>query len=204
MLWDREGELSAIAEAIAESSRGEGGVVVMRGPAGIGKSTLLRFAEQRAEESGALVLRARAAPFEHEFPFGVVRQLFEPALARADLPRQDLLSGAAAGVASVLGDEPGPSVSLDSSFASFHALYWLTANLAAFAPLLVCVDDVLWCDEASLRFIGFLLRRLAGMPVTLALAYRTGEPEPADLLDVLAIVPHARFLSPGRLGEEAL
>ena len=30
MLWDREGELSAIAEAIAESSRGEGGVVVMR------------------------------------------------------------------------------------------------------------------------------------------------------------------------------
>jgi hypothetical protein len=119
-------------------------VLVVRGPAGIGKSALLRVAERLAEARDVIVLRARAAPFERDFPYGVVRQLFEPVLARGDLPVEDLLAGAASGARGVLGDEPQASVAPDSVFVVLHALYWLTANLSFHAPLLVCVDDVVW------------------------------------------------------------
>src|SRR5690349_800668 len=63
-LVDREAEVSAAAAAVALAPAGSGGVLVVRGPAGIGKSALLRVAERLAEEQDAIVLRARAAPFE--------------------------------------------------------------------------------------------------------------------------------------------
>src|SRR6516164_4466117 len=144
-LLDREAELSAVAAAVALAPGRTGGLLVVRGPAGIGKSALLRVSERLAEEQGLLVLRARAAPFEREFPYGVVRQLFEPALTRGGFSNDDLFSGVAAGARGVLGDETGDVAGPDPSFASLHALYWLTANLSLRAPLLICVDDVVWC-----------------------------------------------------------
>ena len=77
-LLDREAEIAAVAAAVALAPARNGGVLVVRGPAGIGKSALLRASERLAEEQSVIVLRARAAPFEREFPYGVVRQLFEP------------------------------------------------------------------------------------------------------------------------------
>ena len=96
-MLDRDAEVSAIAAAIALAPARTGGVLVVRGPAGIGKSSLLRVAVRLAEEQGVTVLRARAAPFEREFPYGVVRQLFEPVLALGDLPLEDVFAGAASG-----------------------------------------------------------------------------------------------------------
>jgi len=176
----------------------------VRGPAGIGKSALLRVGGRSAEERGVMVLRARAAPFERGFPFGVVRQLFEPVLGRVELAGEELLAGAAAGARAVLGDEPTPQVAADASFASLHALYWLTANLASRVPVLVCVDDLVWCDEASLRFLEFLVRRLDGMAVTVALTYRIGEPGSPEAVDALASDPLAEVVQPAPLGEAAL
>ena len=203
-MLDREAEVSAMAAAVALASARTGGALVVRGPAGIGKSALLRVAVRLAEEQGVIVLRARAAPFEREFPYGVVRQLFEPVLARGDLPVEELLAGAASGARAVLGDEPRSSTAPDSQFVVLHGLYWLTADLASHAPLLVCVDDVIWCDEASLRFLEFLVRRLEGMAAMVALAYRTGEPGASSLVDALVSDPLARVVQPGPLSEAAL
>jgi len=203
-LLDREAELSAVAAAVALAPGRTGGLLVVRGPAGIGKSALLRVSERLAEEQGVTVLRARAAPFEREFPYGVVRQLFEPALARGDLPVDDLLAGAASGARAVLGDEPRSSATPDSQFVVLHGLYWLTANLASHGPLLVCVDDAIWCDEASLRYLEFLVRRLEGMAAVVALAYRTGEPGASDVVEGLVSDPLARVVQPGPLSEAAL
>jgi DNA-binding CsgD family transcriptional regulator len=157
-----------------------------------------------AAARGLIVLRARAAPFEREFPYGVVRQLFEPVVAREDLSREELFSGAATGAGGVLGDEPGTAGVPDPSFASLHALYWLTANLAARLPLLVCVDDVGWCDEPSLRFLEFLVRRLEGMAVAVALAYRSGEPGASERAEALVADPLAQVVMPRPLGVAAV
>ena len=201
-LFDREVEVAAIEGVVARGAAGDGGVLVVRGPAGIGKSSLLRVGVRLAEGRGVMVLRARAAPFECGFPFGVVRQLFEPLLSRGELAGEELFAGAAAGARAVLSDEPARQLTTDASFASLHALYWLTVNLASKAPVLVCVDDLVWCDEASLRFLEFLVRRLEGMSVTVAVAYRTGEPSSQD--DALALDPLAQVIQPAPLSEEAV
>ena len=74
----------------------------------------------------------------------------------------------------------------DRAFAAQHGLYWLAANLAARAPLLLCVDDAQWADAASLRWLVFLARRLEGVPVAVVVAVRSGEANaPGELLEAV-------------------
>ena len=62
---EREAELSRIERALARSRAGHGGVVLVGGPAGIGKTVLLAAARAAAEAAGMRVLRARGAELEH-------------------------------------------------------------------------------------------------------------------------------------------
>ena len=63
---------------------GSGGLALVEGPAGVGKSSLLREAVTVARRLGFDTANARASELEREFAFGLVRQLFEPKLAAAD------------------------------------------------------------------------------------------------------------------------
>ena len=154
-LLEREEELSALDAALARARAGHGQVVAVEGPGGIGKTRLLAAARGAAREAGMRTLQARASELERSFTFGVVRQLFEPALfAAADAERDRWLSGAA-GLTRSMFEDAGAGHD-ESSYARLHGLYWLCANLAADAPLLVCVDDAQWSDEPSLSFLGFL------------------------------------------------
>jgi len=80
-LEERDEVVAAAAAALADAGRGSGRLVVIEGPAGIGKSSLLDVIAARAGE--ARVLRARAHEIESRFVLGVTRQLFEPLLAAA-------------------------------------------------------------------------------------------------------------------------
>ncbi len=175
LLCEREGELGSLAALIAQSGTGAGQVALVEGPAGIGKTRLLAEARVGAATAGFRVLTARAAELEAAFPFGVVRQLYEAALADPALRREWLTgsAGAAAPVFTTLGDAAASHG--DVSFTVLHGLYWLTLNAAASGPLLLSVDDIHWCDRPSLRFIAYLARRVAGLPVLLALGLRSAE-----------------------------
>jgi DNA-binding CsgD family transcriptional regulator/tetratricopeptide (TPR) repeat protein len=70
----------------------------------------------------------------------------------------------------------------DVSYGILHGLFWLTANAAADRPLLLAIDDLHWCDRASMRFIAYLERRIGGIPAVVAAAVRTGEPSAEPLL----------------------
>ena len=159
----------------------------------------------RAGHSGIRVLSARGSELEREFAFGVVRQLFEPALADLEA-RPVLLAGAAAAAEQVLDpptNDGGPPV--DASFAALHGLYWLTANLAGEEPLVIAVDDLHWCDQPSLRFLAYLVKRLEGLPLLLAACLRPSEPgTDATLLGEIANDPATVLLQPGPLGAEAI
>lgn len=70
--------------------------MVVEGPPGIGKTSLLAIARERARSRGTLILAGRGGELEGHFPYGVVRQLFEPLLHRASASRRrELLSGPA-------------------------------------------------------------------------------------------------------------
>ena len=77
LLLEREREVTRLSELLSGAARGRGGVVVIEGPAGIGKTRLLRHA--RALADGFAVLTASGSELEHDFGFGVVRQLLERA-----------------------------------------------------------------------------------------------------------------------------
>jgi DNA-binding NarL/FixJ family response regulator len=197
-LLERDAELAALDGLVAEAREGHGRLVLIEGPAGIGKSGLLTGLRDRA--GGDLrVLAARAGELERDFAFGVVRQLFEADVAA----RPRALSGAAAPAAAVFEAEPGAGEG--ASFAILHGLYWLALNLAAEQPLLLAVDDLHWCDRPSLRYLAYLARRLDGAPVLLATTLRSNEP-PTDaaLLGEIVNDPATLPLRPGPLSEDAV
>src|SRR5262249_35376222 len=175
-LLERERELAAIDGLMAE-----GGVLVVEGGAGIGKTALLEAAAARAAAAGRHVLRARGSELEGDFPFAVVRRLFErrPAGA-APAERRELLAGAAAVAAPVVGGTPGPGAA-DASFAVLHGLYWLTVNLAERGPgLLLSIDDAHWADHSSRRWLAYLVPRIDSPAIAVVVAMRPPDPGASD------------------------
>jgi DNA-binding CsgD family transcriptional regulator len=178
-LLERNDELARIESALAEARAGRGRFVVVEGPAGIGKTVLLAAARTAARKSGMRVLRSSGTELERDFAFGVVRQLFEPALAEmSELERAEALQAGAGPTADLLGvsgDPAAASSDVDRSFAILHGLYWLCANLAATDPVCLVVDDAHWADAPSLRYLAFLLARLDELNVALVMATRPQE-----------------------------
>jgi len=150
-------------------------VVVVEGPAGIGKSELLAVIRAEAEARGFGVLTAQGSEFEAEIAFGVARQLFEPML-RAASPRERrrLLDGVARVGARALGVETGEPPA--DQFAAIHGLYWLLANRADLGALVVSVDDVQWADDPSVAWLGYLARRVGDLALLLVVGLRSGDP----------------------------
>jgi DNA-binding CsgD family transcriptional regulator len=203
MILDRERELATLCAAAAAAGAGTGALVLVEGPAGIGKTSLLRAACARPPAAGLRILTARGLALERGFPYGIVRQLFEPVRAAAGAGEWEALLDGAAGLAARVFDsaEAGP-VEDDIRHATTHGLYWLVANLAAGGPLVIAVDDVHWADEPSLRWLSHLAARIDGVPVALLLAVRDGPDEPA-LLDELRACPGGNQLRLGPLGSAA-
>ncbi len=198
-LLERDDELGVLDGLMLDAAAGEGRFVVIEAAAGVGKSSLL--AEARGRAGRLRVLAARGGELEQEFPFGVVRQLFEAVTADPE-QRETALAGAAAAAAPVfaaVGDQAGE----EGSFAALHGLYWLVLNLAERDPLLLAVDDLHWCDRPSLRFLSYLARRLDELPVLLIATLRSAEPgtDPSLLAD-LARDPLTVSLHLGRLSGE--
>jgi DNA-binding CsgD family transcriptional regulator len=206
-LLEREYELAELESGLEAAVAGAGRIVFIRGPAGIGKTRLLEELRCAGERRELAVLTARCGEIERDFAFGVVRQLFEPRLARAsEVEQEALFAGAAAPSAPLFGgrhvrvDTPS-----DTTSSTLHGLYWLTANLAAARPVALVVDDAHVADAPSLRWIAFLARRVADLPALITLAVRSGETgaEAPPLAD-LGAEPTTRVIEPSPLTRAAV
>ena len=195
-LLERERELSTLRTLTEHAAAGGSGLLVIEGPAGIGKTRLVTETRRQAAQSGVSVLTARGGELEQELAFGIVRQLFEDAASGGEpVPdgAREVFERPATGVA---GE--------DASFAILHGLYWLTMNLAETAPVLLAVDDLQWADEPSLRYLAYLVRRLDGLPVTVLCGVRPIERHSrAHLLAEIIGDPLAVSVHPLPLSERA-
>ncbi|HMJ36964.1 MAG TPA: AAA family ATPase [Baekduia sp.] len=202
-LLERERELSELDALAREACAGTGRLAVLEAAAGLGKTRLLQAARESGRRAGMRVLAARATELERDFPFALVRQLFEPALTALDEPaREALLHGAVGPARGALGlpAESGTPADLAAdAFAVLHGLYWLTAAFAEQQPLLLAVDDAHWSDAASLDFVRFLVPRLEELPVLLVLTCRPNEAGAERSLARIATDSVARRLTPHAL-----
>ena len=203
-LLERDRELGLLQELIQRALEGDPALALVEGPAGIGKSRLLAEAREAADAAGFRVLAARGSDLERELPFGVVRQLFDPLLVDPD-ERARWLTGPAEPAARVFEPPADGDAAPDISFGVLYGLFWLTANIAAEGPLLLVIDDLHWCDQASLRFVAYLERRLEGLPLLVAGAARTSEQRPdSRLLAEIAADPVVVSIRPFELSEGAV
>src|SRR2546423_11471923 len=157
-LLEREAERDALVAGLADARDGTGALVVLEGAGGIGKTRLLREAREIGERMGLRVLAARATELEADYPFGVVRQLFEPVVAAAEADRRGaLLAGAARPAAPVVGVDLGSGAPplardiADPSFATLNALYWLGSNPGGGQPLSPLLGRPPWAGPAAPR-----------------------------------------------------
>jgi predicted ATPase len=199
-LLEREAELATI-RAFAR----RGGILVVEGRAGVGKTAILDAACAVAQRHGRLVLRARGSDLESDFAFGVARQLFERHCAEATRgERAALFRGAAGAVRALATRDDSGRAKQDMSFAVVHGLYWLSANLSAHRPVLLAVDDAHWGDDASLRWLAYLAARLDGIDASLIVTLRPDEPR-SQARALLAVRAAAgTTVRPALLSEQAV
>ncbi len=165
-LLGRERELAAIDELLDRPPEG-GGSLLVQGEAGIGKTTLLDAAAQRAVGRGMMVLRTAGVPSETEMPFAGLDRLLRPHLQRiADLPgpQRDALSSA-------FGLSNGATPDL---FLIALAVLNLLAENAAESSLLVIAEDAQWLDADTCEVLAFVARRVELEPIVLLFAIRDG------------------------------
>ena len=204
-LLERERELAELDAMVREACDGSGRFAVIEAAAGLGKTRLLQAARTAGQDAGMRVLTARATELERDFPFALVRQLFEPLLLTLDTAaREALFEGAAEAARGALGLNGDESTSrAPDMFAVLHGLYWLTAALAEQQPLLLAIDDAHWSDAASLDYVGFLLPRLEELPVLLVVTCRPDEAGAESSLARIATDGLARRLTPRVLSRRA-
>jgi DNA-binding CsgD family transcriptional regulator len=208
LILDRAAELAVVSGAARAAAAGRGALILLQGPAGIGRTTVLRAACAAAAAPGLRTLSAAGFALEQEFSYGIVRQLLEPVRAAAGQAEWDTLTEGAARPARLLLDGPGPGraepgpAADDPAHATLHGLYRLTADLAARTPLLLAVDDAHWADAASLRWLSHLAARVESLPLLLLLAVRSGPGQP-DVLSALRGYPACAVLELPALGRDA-
>jgi DNA-binding CsgD family transcriptional regulator len=176
VLRGRRGECATLDRVLDDLERGQSAVLVVRGPAGIGKSALLDYVARSGSE--ARVARAAGVDSEMELAFAGLHQLCGPLLKGLDRlpgPQRDAL-GAAFG----LGDGGGAD-----RFLVGLAVLSLLSETAAERPLICLVDDVQWLDRASLDTLSFVARRLYAESVALILATRTPVDELSGLPELV-------------------
>jgi DNA-binding CsgD family transcriptional regulator len=198
-LTERDCEIAELEHAIDEVASGSGRFVLVEGPAGIGKSSLLAIAKHLGGAVGACVLAARGSEFEREFGFGVVRQLFEPLIAALSDKEKGALFGGAAAQAAVVVDPTVSTSSPTGDLAVLHGLYWLIVNLCEMRPVVLIVDDFHWVDADSLKFLAHLQPRVEGLRLLIVGAARPNEPGAARVVDAITADPSCAVLRPAAL-----
>jgi DNA-binding CsgD family transcriptional regulator len=169
----REGEIAALASLLDHTARGAGSALVLRGEAGIGKTTLLAEAQRLAAHRDILTLTCSGARTEANLPFAGLHQLLRPVLPlAASIPAdQGELLRAALGL-----DESALAYLYRVALAALELL----AAAAVQTPLLVVVDDAHWLDRPSADVLAFVARRIAAEPIAMILSLRDGSGSPFE------------------------
>lgn len=181
----RRAELASLRHALEEASAGQGRAALIEAESGAGKSRLLRELAIEAEWSGALVasVSCETAP---EGPYGLVERILEALSDRAPrevgvvlASRAPDLSRALPGLAPRLGSIPPVPRARDAGEERMRvqrAIQELILELCRWRTVVLVVDDVQRCDDASAAVLAALLHELPGHALLVVGALRTGEP----------------------------
>jgi DNA-binding CsgD family transcriptional regulator len=164
-LLGREREREVLTRLLAAVHGGNGGVLVVHGEPGAGKTALLANAVREGRE--LRVLRTVGVEGEMELPYAALQQLCSPILNLMEGLPEPQREALAVAFGLSAGHAPNPLlVGL--------AVLGLLSEAAEDRALACLVDDAQWLDDASARALAFVARRLLAEKI--ALVFATREP----------------------------
>lgn len=185
----RTAPLARLRDRWERACRGDGGLVVVGGEAGVGKSRLAGRLAGEARAGGATVLYGRAdedgvTPYQ---PF--VEALRHYARYSPDLASTPQIAAAArelAGLVPALGGPPGTRVDRPPGerqrYRLFDAVVAILSHAAGERPLLLVIDDLQWADTPTVLLLRDVARQAPGSALLVVATYREQELEPSDTL----------------------
>lgn len=218
--WDypvvgRAHELDVLASAYTRAREG-GGVVVLEGEAGIGKTRLAESFLEDVRSGGASILVGRCYEGESNLAYSAIADAVRAALAQTHIREQlqsipdQLMSEAVRLVPELAAARPGlPPPIVDTAGAGTRLVEGLRQVVLAIlrGPALgvLFLDDLQWADEASLQLVGSIVRRLREEPALVLVTWRGEASTQHGLQRLLAMARHAgaaTVLTLPRLGAE--
>lgn len=203
-LFGRESELKILINALERVSKGPGEVILISGPAGVGKSSLISGIQGRIAERGGYFIKGEHNQSQRNIPYSALLQAFtgmidliltEPA---DQLVRWKTRLTQAVGVDGavliemlprlklIIGEQP-PAPAPGPIEARVHnALRNLVLAMAGENhPLVLCIDNMQWLDPASLLFLKMLLAGAGNRFFLFVGTYRDTEVDPSHPLMAL-------------------
>jgi len=180
--FGRAAEMSRLLAGLQKAAAGRGGVVLLAGEPGIGKSHALRQLIEQARAGSAIVLAGRCVEGAWVPPFRPFAEAIAgygesagPQLLRADLA--PALIRIAPRLSELLPDcEPPPALQPDEErFRLLDAAAQFFAALSARAPVLLVLDDLHWADAGTAMMMRHVARSCGQRRLLIAGAYRTTE-----------------------------
>ncbi len=179
----REREMGQLTEAWARTQQGSGGIALISGEAGIGKTRLTAEMSALVLAQGGRALRGVAVESD-TFPYQAVVLALRSALSL--LAALDTDPAELSALLPLLPEmrqrrpdlTPLPRLEPQQERTRLYAaLFACLAALSQPRPLLLILEDLHWAGAATMDFLRFLIPRLAAHPVLLLATYREGEAE---------------------------
>ncbi len=175
-LVGRVAELAGLSAALDRAADGRGGVLLVRGEAGIGKTRLVEELAGRARARDMTVLRGRCID-----------------LAGSAVPYYALIEALRAAGPAAAGSLPMPGLSVGtqnpglSGGGQLRVFDDVRDLLTGAAPLLLVLEDLHWADESTVDFVAYLARATGDRGIAVVATYRADEIEPAGALSRLTV-----------------
>jgi DNA-binding SARP family transcriptional activator len=183
-LIGREHAWRLLTRAWGEIAPARGGLVLIEGEAGVGKTRLAEEFLRYAAAEGATVLRGRGYDARSGIPFGPLVEVLRDALGAPGVSATE--AGWLSEVARVVPQvrrrfpavpEPGPPARATERWRLFEGIAQVLLAVAGERPAVVFVDDLQWCDTDTCSLLHFLVRRLETSPTLVVAALAVDELE---------------------------
>src|ERR1700737_2528646 len=166
--------------ALLSALRGDGGVVIVGGEAGMGKTRLVNALTMRARRLGSIVISGGCSEAELSLPYLPFLEAIGNYLATAEVaPLRERLGSAADELAQLFPQMGRPTqVVGDAAQAKlrlFESMLLLLRDAARSRALLLILEDLQWADPATRELLDYATRRLRSTNVLIVATYRSDE-----------------------------
>jgi two-component system, NtrC family, response regulator HydG len=223
----RDKEWNALVERCERAREGLGGLLLVEGEAGIGKSALMNRLTEWAKAHGFQTISGRYIGHHRVPPLSGLREAVSKLFSVLPTDSREIIEKKVNGYFETqwpelryhrreivdflapFGEDEGPSfdplVRRDTNEEEriqrfYYFLYQLFGNIAKGTPFLVFLEDFHWADQATLDCAGYLAARIAHDPILLVGAYRPEEQVQSGLLEKLAFESQVKTIPVPRLG----